>query len=201
MDTLQTEVIRLFKASSHIAHDEKHALRVAALAKHIAEHENYSTKEAEVAGLLHDVGRTVQKEEKNHGPAGVPLATTLLDTYTDFDAAAKKRILAAVHDHSQLKTEGALTHIVQDADMLDGLGAIGIMRAYTSKSHLPDYDPQNIVPTKGQRDTFIHDQIAFQMEWLDFMHTPTSRQIAQKRYDFMLEFLQTLEQEAQGKDW
>lgn len=200
MDKLRTEIIRLFRANSHVAHDEKHALRVAALAKYIAQREQYDTHEAEVAGLLHDMGRTTQKEEKDHGPAGVPLASKLLDEYTDFDNAAKKRILAAVHDHSQLKTEGKLTHIVQDADMLDGLGAVGLMRAYTSKSHLPDYDPENVAPSKGQRNTNIHDQIAFQMEWLDFMHTTTGRRIAQKRYDFMRGFLHTFEQEVSGDD-
>lgn len=200
MDQLRQEVIRLFQKGSHTAHDEKHALRVAALARYIAEHERYNAHEAEVAGLLHDMGRTVQKEEKNHGPAGVPLATKLLNQYTDFDEAAKKRILAAIHDHSQLKTEGMLTHIVQDADMLDGMGAIGLMRAYTSKAHLPDYDPENITPTKGQRDTTIHDQIAFQMEWLEFMHTPTGRRLAQKRYDFMRGFLSTFEKEVNGDD-
>lgn len=200
MEQLRNEIIRQFQKGSHIAHDEKHALRVAALARYIAEREHYDAHEAEVAGLLHDMGRTVQKEEKDHGPAGVPLASQLLNTYTDFDEPAKKRILAAVHDHSQLKTEGALTHIVQDADMLDGLGAIGLMRAYTSKAHLPDYDPHNIVPTQGRRDTTIHDQIAFQMEWLEFMHTPTGRRLAQKRYDFMRDFLRTFEQEVNGED-
>jgi len=200
MDTLRNEVIRLFQKGSHTAHDEKHALRVAALARYIAEREHYDTHEAEVAGLLHDMGRTVQKEEKDHGPAGVPLARTLLDKYTDFDDTTKKRILSAIHDHSQLKTEGKLTHIVQDADMLDGMGAIGLMRAYTSKAHLPDYDPSNIAPTKGQRNTNIHDQIAFQMEWLEFMHTPTGRQLAQKRYDFMRGFLTTFEKEVNGDD-
>lgn len=200
MNPLRNEVIRLFQKGSHIAHDEKHALRVAALAHYIAQREGYDTEEAEVAGLLHDMGQTVQKEEKDHGPAGVPLASKLLDAYTHFDDAAKKRILAAVHDHSQLKTEGKLTHIVQDADMLDGMGAIGLMRAYTSKSHLPDYDPENIAPTKGQRNTNIHDQIAFQMEWLEFMHTPTGRKLAQKRYDFMRGFLKTFEQEVNRED-
>ncbi|HEY6736155.1 MAG TPA: HD domain-containing protein [Candidatus Saccharimonadia bacterium] len=200
MDELRTEIVRLFQQGSHIAHDEKHALRVAALAKYIATTEDYDTDEAEVAGLLHDMGRTVQDEEKGHGPAGVPLATKLLDEYTSFGAAAKERIVRAVAEHSGLHTEGKLTHIVQDADMIDGLGAIGLARAYTSKAQLPDYDPANIVPTKGVRDTNIHDQIAFQMEWLNFMHTTAGQRIAQKRYDFMKQFLETFRDEASAAD-
>lgn len=198
MNELRNEVIRLFQQRTHIAHDEKHALRVAALAKYIATTEGYDSGEAEIAGLLHDMGRTVQEEEKGHGPAGAPLASKLLDTYTDCDAATKQRILSAVEHHSALHAEGMLTHIVQDADMLDGLGAIGLARAYMSKAQLPDYDPANIAPIKGVRNTNIHDQIAFQMEWLDFMHTTAGKQIAQKRYDFMKLFLATFRDEIEG---
>jgi uncharacterized protein len=200
MDELHTEVIRIFRQRAHIAHDEKHVLRVAALVKYIAATEGYDTEEAEIAGLLHDMGRTVQEEEKDHGPAGVPLATTLLDKYTDLDAAAKQRILLAVEFHSQLHTEGILTHIVQDADMLDGLGAIGISRAYTSKAQLPDYDPANVVPSRGDRNTNIHDQIAFQMEWLNFMHTTAGKRIAQERFNFMKLFLETFRDEVNMAD-
>jgi len=178
-----------------------HAERVAGLALHIAEQESHDPVEAQVAGLLHDMGRTVQEEEKGHGPAGVPLAGELLDRHTDYDGKSRERILAAVRDHSGLHTTGRLTHIVQDADMLDGLGAAGLMRAYTSKAHLPAYDPANIIPTVGARDTTIHDQIAFQLEWLDMMHTDTGREMAQRRGAFMLDFLRQFEQEVHGQDW
>ena len=201
MDTLHTEVTDHFNEHFHIAHGVDHAERVAALARYIAEQESYDPDEAEVAGLLHDIGRTVQEEEKGHGPAGVPLATQLLDAYTSYDASAKERILAAVRDHSELHTEGRLTHIIQDADMLDGLGAIGIMRAYTSKATSPCYDPTNIAPTTGKRNATIHEQIAFQMEWLDMMHTATGRKIAEKRHTFMQKFLNEFKLEALGEDF
>src|SRR5579864_6957624 len=131
---LYKEVEGQFTRYHHIAHGFDHVLRVAKLAKYIAEQEGYDPQEAEVAGLLHDIGRTLQKGEKNHGPTGVPLASKLLDTFTQYDRQTKERILNAIRDHSELYTEGELTHIVQDADKLDGLGAIGIMRAYTSKA-------------------------------------------------------------------
>ncbi len=192
---LYSEVEGHFARHTHIAHGMDHALRVTRLAVHIAEAEEYDLVEAEIAGLLHDIGRTVQKEEKGHGPAGVPLAKELLDTFTGYDAATKQRILDAVRDHSGLHATGRLTHIVQDADMLDGLGAVGLMRAYTSKAHLPAYDPSNIVPTAGARDTNIHDQIAFQLEWLGMMHTKTGRELARRRGDVMVAFLRQFEAE------
>jgi len=198
---LYGEVESYFGRRQHIAHGMDHALRVAQLARRIAEAEGYDATEAEVAGLLHDIGRTVQEEERGHGPAGVPLASELLDRFTGYDDDTKQRILNAVRDHSGLDTEGRLTHIVQDADMLDGLGAVGLMRAYTSKSHLPAYDPQNIVPSVGARDTNIHDQVAFQLEWLGMMHTDTGRELAQRRGDFMLGFLRQFEAEVHCDDF
>lgn len=202
MQDLHKEVSELFNKKSHIAHDFKHVTRTAAIARYIAKQEGYDIKEAEIAGLLHDVGRTVQEEEKGHGPAGVPLARQLLDGFTDYDETTKLRILAAVRDHGEAKTEGKLTAIIRDADMIDGLGAIGIMRACTSKSHLPDYDPENFIPPMGQRrGTTVCGQIAFQMEWVDpgFMQTETGKRLARKRYEFMREFLDELQKEISGE--
>jgi len=201
MNELRAEVTRHFTQRQHVAHGIDHAERVAKLAKHIATKESYDPQEAEIAGLLHDIGRTVQEEEKGHGPAGVPLASQLLDAHTEYDTETKHRILNAVRDHSNLHTEGMLTHILQDADMLDGLGAIGIMRAYTSKASLPSYAPDNIAPTVGVRDSTIHEQIAFQMEWLDMMHTSTGKTIAAGRHERMQQFLETFKLEVEGGDY
>jgi uncharacterized protein len=197
---LNKKVIELFDYKHHVAHDIKHVIRVAALARYIAAHEGYDAEEAEVAAMLHDIGRTLQDGDKDHGPAGVPNARELLNEYTNYDDVVKERILAAVRDHSSLNTTGELTHIVQDADMLDGLGAIGIMRAYTAKADLPDYDPDDIVPTVGRRGTNIHDHIAFQMKWLDYIHTNTAKRIAIKRHAYMMEFLEEFRDEALARD-
>lgn len=201
MDGIYAEVESHFNQRQHIAHGMDHAVRVARLARFIATKEEYDPDEAEITGILHDIGRTVQKEESGHGPAGVPLAAQLLKNYTNFNADKNERILNAIRDHSNLTTEGTLTHIVQDADMLDGLGAIGIMRAYTSKAQLICYDPANIIPTTGKRDATIHEQIAFQMEWLDMMHTETGKHIAKERGDRMVRFLEEFKLEALGEDY
>lgn len=207
MEDLYKKITELFNQHHHIAHDIKHVTRVAALAKYIANQEGYDINEAEVASMLHDIGRTVQKEEKGHGPAGVPLARQLLVTYTDYNEATKIRILSAVEHHSELNTVGKLTHIIQDADMLDGLGAVGIMRTYTSKANSPDYNPDNIIPTVGKRDANIHDihnihdQMAFQLRWLGLMHTSTAKKLATKRCAFMMKFLEEFRDEVQGHDF
>jgi uncharacterized protein len=201
MDKLRVEVAKHFNKSSHIAHGFDHAERVASLAKYIAEKEGYDKDEAEIAALLHDIGRTVQEEERDHGPAGVPLATEILNAHTEYDADTKLRILHAIRDHSNFKAEGKLTHIVQDADKLDGLGAIGLMRGYTSQAESQCYDPSDIIPTAGKRYATIHHMLAFQMEWFDMMETDTGKRIAKKRHAFMKNFLKTFESEVLGQDY
>lgn len=199
---LKQAVQTQFEKRAHIAHRADHAFRVAHIAKYIATQENYSDPEvAEVAGLLHDMGRTVKEEEKDHGPAGVPMASEMLDQFTDYDNEIKQQILDAIRDHSAFKAEGVLTHILQDADKLDGLGAVGLMRAYTSKYSLPAYDPDDIAPSKGERNTTIHGQIAFQLEWVDMMETATGRALALKRGEVMRDFLNTFKSEVEGNDF
>ena len=199
-EQLIVDIKKQFDERSHIAHGFDHVERVANLARHIAKREGYDPDIAGMAGYLHDIGRTMQDEEKDHGPAGVAPAKILLDQHTNLSEDIKQDVLNAIRDHSLLETDGMLTHIIQDADMLDGMGAIGIMRAYTSKASLPCYYSANIVPTEGKRGTTIHEQIAFQMEWADFMHTDTGRQIAKTRHQTMLDFLEIFKCEVDGLD-
>ena len=201
VDELITRIRDQFRNRAHIAHGFDHVERVAKLARFIASKESFDSDIAMVTGFLHDIGRTLQVAEEGHGPAGVGLAGQLLDEFGSYDERTKHQILRAIHDHSLLQTDGALTHIVQDADKLDGMGYIGIMRGYTSKAHLPCYTLDNIVPVRGERNLTIHQQIAFQMEWVNLMHTDTAKQIAEIRYQKMLEFLKGFEQEALGADF
>jgi len=204
MDNLYKEVAKHFSNHNNIlnniSHDFKHILRSTKIAKFIAEREGYDIREAEVACLLHDMGRTVQEESKDHGIAGVPLATKLLDEYTDFDISAKTRILAAVRDHCELNVPGVLTHIVQDADMLDGMGAIGLMRNYISNPNILDYRPEEIIPNEFRRGISMHDSMPYQLNYINLIHTDTGRAIAKNRHDFMLRFLEEFNIEAQSLD-
>lgn len=198
-DGLLAETKRRFEGAD-TAHDISHAQRVARLAQYIAEHEGYDPMEAEIAGLLHDMGRTVQREDKNHGPAGVPLASELLDRFTDYDEATKQRILAAVRDHSKFKAEGKLTHIVQDADKLDGLGAIGVARAYMHRSYLPIYDSSDLLPKKASVDLTSQAHLMWMLEWVGMMETKTGRKLAEKRGAFMENFMHQIAREATADD-
>ncbi len=85
-----------------------------------------------------------------------------------------------------------LANIIQDADKLEGLGAVGLMRAYVSKSHLLDY-PEGVIAERGSiAARNISEQIAFQMEWFDMLYTNTAKDMGERRYRFMRKFLSEL---------
>lgn len=197
MEDLLKKLQEMFAVYHVPAHDFKHLVRTATLAKKIARGEGYDEQEAEMAGLLHDVGRSVKNPTQPHGPEGVPIARELLNSYTSFDDEAKERILLAIDVHSHLKTEGILNHIVQDADKLDGMGAIGINRAYISHHHLPDYDPANIFPENPQYGKFktAHELIVLEVQWYHMLYTETARKIGKPRYEFMQTFLAEFKRE------
>ena len=198
MQELYKKVTELFEKDPPPGHDIKHALRVAGLAKKIAGAEGYDAREAEIAGLLHDVGRTTQKDHFGHAQAGVPVAKELLNTYTNFSDETKERILSAIKHHSDLASESELAHILQDADKLDGIGAVGISRAYVTCHALPDYDPNSIIPDEvGEygKPVSIHQQIQFQAEWYNMLFTETAKEIGKSKYEFMKTYLDQIKKE------
>lgn len=90
--------------------------------------------------------------------------------------------------------------IVQDADRLDALGAIGIARAFTYGGYRGQsiYHPDGLDANEGSGSTVGH----FYEKLLllkDRMNTATGKQLASERHDFMVEFLQRLKAECEVK--
>jgi len=129
--------------TKEIAHDFKHADRVRNWALRIAQGEGYENLQvAEVAALLHDIGLARVKKRSLHGHIGALMAAEFLTENAIFPEEVIAEIANAIRHHNSIQHgNGRLLDIVRDADILDLLGAIGIMRAYTSQSTRPEYDP------------------------------------------------------------
>ncbi len=208
-----------------IAHDFKHIDRVRKWALVIARNEHFDNTElVEVTALLHDIGLLYLDEKldrRKHGEVGAEFAAEFLRKHSDYSTEEISQIADAIKYHSlspsiiteylsTLGESGRLLEILRDADNLDGLGAIGIMRAVASKYYLPDYDPENIKgQTWGLSDDeflarfkygvesvkFVVDQINQQIRYYDSFHTLTAKQIATPLVQFMRDFVLQLERE------
>ena len=89
--------------------------------------------------------------------------------------------------------------VVQDADRLDALGAIGIARtfAYGGYKKRPFYNPKGIVRDyksfaeyQHGGDSTIHHFYEKLLLLKDLMNTETGRILAEERHQFMEQYLQ-----------
>lgn len=203
LDELETWVRETLEASMNRAHGWLHTARVRANIRILARAEGVTPFQAEAAALLHDVGRTQPGPESEHGARSAVMAEPLLKKLA-VPSADIEAILHAVRWHNSLRDDTPLLRVLRDADMLDGLGAMGIMRAFMSKSQLPPYDSHDPFQKGSNRwpPDYTSDQLFGQMEWYGRLNTPTARQMAEKRIGLMATFIaQAREEITIDADW
>ncbi|MDD5190964.1 MAG: HD domain-containing protein [Dehalococcoidales bacterium] len=227
------ELITGRKGSHMIAHDFNHVNRVRNWAMIIANGENFSNLQAvEITALLHDVGLSQMNdgdERKNHGPLGAGIAGAFLRGISGLNEADIILITDAIYYHGlaplvvadHLKVigkKGKLLEIIRDADNLDGMGAVGLIRAFASRYFLPEYDPSDIKGSGwGLSSSEFHkkfgydakkglapvnniiDQVNQQIRHYENLHTLTARKLGQDLVEYMKSFVIQLENEIEHK--
>jgi uncharacterized protein len=104
----------------------EHILRVRNYALKLAETEGGDKELIELAALLHDIG--YMKGFKDHARSGVPIAREFL-TKQGYDQMKAGKIINCIIKHSPGENPQAIEEkIIWDADCLDRLGALGIIR-------------------------------------------------------------------------
>ena len=194
-----------------IAHDYKHVDRVRHWALHIARSEGFEDLAlVEVCALLHDIGLTTSAPRDQHARLGARIAARVLRENGLFREGEVAAICDAIRFHSSPTGGGRLGAILRDADKLDALGAVGLMRAFTSKHELTEYSPQAITGGTwnmsmqdfeerfasgvGIGDTIV-DQINFQISFFGELETQTAIDLAQPLVAFMRAFVLQMERE------
>ena len=197
------------------AHDFKHVDRVRNWAVQIAGGEGYEDIElVEVTALLHDIGLPYVEERRLHGQKGAEIAGRFLRGKNLMPEEKIKEIINAIRHHSKKrKSSGKLLDILCDADTLDALGAVGIMRAFTSKHHKLEYIPDNIKGESWGRSTkeydelfrmgleagdTIIDQINLQIHYYGNLSTETAKRIGGPLERYMKDFVIQLESEIES---
>ena len=183
-------------------HGFDHIRRVVAMARKLSTTENADLLVTLAASYLHDVidDKLVADPQKALAELGDFLAEI------EVSQPQTDQILFIIQNMSfahtldgqavQLPLEG---QIVQDADWLDAIGAIGITRAIYFGGHHSEkiYDPR-IKPRESMtraeyrnlyNETIINHFYEKLLKIKDKLNTPSARQIAENRQQHMLDFL------------
>ena len=202
LELLQKEIRK--KISNDSAHDFDHIMRVYKNAEKLAKKERANTKLILSAALLHDIVNYPKsdKRSKNSSMQSAVQARKILSKY-DFSTSEIKIITDAIRDHSFSKNKIPKTlegKILQDADRLDAIGAIGIARAFavSGAENRPFYNDVDPFCSKRRPDDqkWAVDHFYRKLLKLEkLMNTKSAKIEAKKRTKILKNFLFELKQE------
>ena len=202
LDSLKDEVKKIMDGDS--AHDFEHIMRVYKTAQKICKQEKINEKLILSAVMLHDIVSYPKsdKRSKLSSLESAKKSKQILKKY-NFSKEEITIISDAIRDHSfsQNKVPETLVgKILQDADRLDALGAIGIARVFATGGSLkrPFYNMDDPFCKKRNPNDKIWTvdhffQKLFKLESL--MKTKSGKMEAKKRTRVLKEFLNHLKQE------
>lgn len=194
------QFVKLTMGQDSTGHDWYHIDRVRRNALHICEHEKTANGFlVEMAALLHDIP---DEKLNSSEAAGYQKLASFLETLSLNDSI-KEQIIEIISSISfkggrKLELASLEAKIVQDADRLDAIGAIGIARAfaYGGKKGQPIYDPtianrteMTIEEYRNGKSSSINHFYEKLLKLTAQLHTNTAKQMAEKRHEFMGKFL------------
>ena len=206
MNDLEKACRHFLESSSTLdsAHDLSHTERVVANAKMLLQKENADAQIVTAAAWLHDCV-VLPKNHPDRKQASYLASEKAGDFLKSIGLEEKRRLQVqhAIHAHSfsaGVKPETIEAKIVQDADRLDALGAIGIARCFLVGGELKRelYHPEDPFclnrPPDDSSWTIDHFYTKL-FELPTMMHMDSAKKEAKKRVAFMKTYLDTLSKE------
>ena len=199
--TLTINFVKEKLEGAEAGHDWFHIERVWKLSKKIAEKEGGNLEVIELSALLHDIA-----DPKFHN-GDETLALKISQNFLEeiqVEGELIEQVLFVIKNISFKNRAEAPENpplelqIVQDADRLDAIGAIGIARTFNFggfKNNLmyhPEIKPNlgmNKEEYKKSNGTTINHFYEKLLLLKDLMNTETAKKIASERHNFMLQFL------------
>ncbi|MDP5253257.1 MULTISPECIES: HD domain-containing protein [unclassified Vibrio] len=190
-----------------LAHDAAHISRVVKSAKTLAIKESANLDIVMPAAYLHDLFSYGKDHPLNHQSSLLSADNAIAFlTSIEYPNELLSAIHHAIHAHSYSANIAPTTleaKIVQDADRLDALGAIGIARTIQVSSHLnrPLYQLDDPFANHRALDDSQFCLDHFYTKLLNLValfHTTGAKQEAQLRTDFMSAYLRQLGHEIES---
>lgn len=213
INKLKKKVKELF-SSDTTGHNLDHLERTMNLALSIQESEGGDRIVIGIAAFLHDIHRIMQSESGKYvSPRDSLHKVKELLSVIDLDQEHIDKILYAIEKHEDYnwnnpenKESDINTLILQDADNLEAIGAIGIVRSfiYSVSINQPFYDPKVPLEEKnefveGQKEvSTIHHFYHKQFYLADNMNTKKGRELAIQRTYFTRKFAEEFIEEWNG---
>lgn len=195
---------------SHLAeqndpsHDFHHVMRVVNLCKHITLHEKACEHVTLPAAYFHDYV-DIKKNSKNRNQASKVSSLSALNILSRMNYPHEywDQISHAIEAHSYSANIAPKTleaQVVQDADRLDAIGAVGIARCFSVGQYMKAkfYDPTDPFAEQRPFDDKQYTLDHFFTKLLELpekMHTKTAKRLAQKRIHFMHDFIKNMHEE------
>lgn len=188
-------------------HDWNHIARVRRLSRQIGEAEGADLFVVEMAALLHDISD--HKFNGGDEEAGPRLANELMIRLS-VDEDERQHVVHIIRNVSfkggrEEQTFSSLElDVVQDADRLDAMGAVGIARAfhYGGFKNRPLYDPSVPLEQAVSKEAYMASATPtinhfYEKLFLlkDRMNTATGRRLAEARHRFMEDFVRRFMEE------
>lgn len=209
------QFVKLKLKNAEAGHDWFHIERVWKLSKKIAENEGGELEIIELGALLHDIADP--KFHNGDEELALKISREFLESQNMEEEKIRKVLFIIKNISFKNRNEEVEIlaqnpkkelQIVQDADRLDAIGAIGIARTFNFGGFKNNtmYDPENLPKLNMSKEeykksdgTTINHFYEKLLLLKDLMNTETAKKIAAKRHDFMQDFLDEFLDEWEAK--
>ncbi|MFZ4547777.1 MAG: HD domain-containing protein [Bacteroidales bacterium] len=196
------EFVQTTLSDAEGGHDWWHVYRVWSASKYIAQFEEVDMFVVELGALLHDIA-----DSKFHG-GNEEIGPQKARVFLQSEGVSDEIISHVQHIIQNISFKGGKLpqkfkspelDVIQDADRLDALGAIGIARAFNYGGHKgraiynPEIKPDLNMSKEQYKNSNAPTLNHFYEKLLllkDRMNTTTGKKLADERHEFMLTYLE-----------
>jgi uncharacterized protein len=203
-ETLLEDKVKTVATTDDPAHDILHFKRVVKLAKLIAVSEKANLDVVVPAAWLHDLVNVPKNDPRRSQASRLSAEAALVFLNNiNYPEIFFEEIAHAIEAHSfsaNIQTRSLESQVVQDADRLDSIGAIGLARCFATAAVMkrPLYSEHDSFCAQRPVDDSLYTIDHFYKKLLvieEKLNTKTAKSIGQRRTEYLKNYLNELKEE------